>query len=79
MILFSKFSIIFDQAKQEAHSKMNGLLNENDSLSDMLDQEQEEKSILQDKLLKANAEAGLWKGKYEKDALPQIEELEEAK
>ena len=45
----------------------------------MLDQEQGEKSILQEKLLKSNAEAGQWKSKYEREALPQIDELEEAK
>ena len=45
----------------------------------MLDQEQGEKSTLQDKLLKANSEAAQWKSKYERDALPQIEELEDAK
>lgn len=60
-------------------SKVSGLLAENDSLQDLVDQEQGEKSAVQEKLLKSNAEAAQWKSKYEREALPQIEDLEDSK
>ena len=60
-------------------SKVSGLLSENDSLQDMVDQEQGEKATVQEKLLKSNSESAQWKSRYEREALPQIEELEDAK
>ncbi len=58
---------------------MNNILAQHDSLEEMFDQEQLDKNQLKDRLLKVSAEASNWKGKYEKEALPQIDDLEESK
>ncbi|KAI1301484.1 Myosin heavy chain, muscle [Halotydeus destructor] len=50
-----------------------------DGLREQLDEEAEGKAELQRQLSKANAEATLWRTKYESEGLARLEELEESK
>lgn len=50
-----------------------------DLLREQLDEEAEAKSEIQKQLSRANAEAQLWRTKYENEGVARIEELEEAK
>lgn len=46
---------------------------------DSLEEEQEGKAALQKQMVAAKNDANLWKGKFENEATPRIEELEDAK
>jgi septal ring factor EnvC (AmiA/AmiB activator) len=48
-------------------------------LQESLDEEQESKAAVQKQLAAAKSEANTWKAKYEGEAVPKIEELEESK
>ncbi|XP_023210290.1 myosin heavy chain, muscle-like isoform X18 [Centruroides sculpturatus] len=50
-----------------------------DGLREQLEEEQEAKADLQRQMSKANAEAQLWRSKYESEGLARLEELEETK
>ena len=46
---------------------------------DSLEEEQEGRAALQKQLMTAKNEANTWKNKFENEATPRLEELEEAK
>ena len=48
-------------------------------LQEALDEEQESKAAIQKQLANTKNEANNWKSKYEGEALPKIEELDESK
>uniref|UniRef100_A0A1W7RA59 Myosin heavy chain, muscle n=1 Tax=Hadrurus spadix TaxID=141984 RepID=A0A1W7RA59_9SCOR len=50
-----------------------------DGLREQIEEEQEAKADLQRQMSKANAEAQLWRSKYESEGLARLEELEETK
>ncbi|OQR72717.1 myosin heavy chain [Tropilaelaps mercedesae] len=50
-----------------------------DNLREALEEEQEAKADLQRQLSKANADAQLWRSKYESEGLARLEELEESR
>ena len=50
-----------------------------EQLKESLDEEQESKAAIQKQLAAAKTEANTWKSKYEGEAVPKIEELEESK
>ena len=49
------------------------------STQESLEEEQEGKAALQKQLMAAKSEASMWKGKFETEATPRIEELEDSK
>jgi hypothetical protein len=50
-----------------------------DNLREQVEEEAEGKADIQRQLSKANAEAQLWRSKYESEGVARAEELEEAK
>lgn len=50
-----------------------------DTLREQLEEETEAKADLQRQLSKVNAEAQLWRNKYESEGLTRLEELEDSK
>lgn len=48
-------------------------------MQDSLEEEQEGKAALQKQLMTAKNEASTWKTKFETEAAPRIEELEDSK
>lgn len=67
------------QAKQDAQTKLRQATADLSSTQDSLEEEQEAKSALQKQMMAAKNDANLWKGKFENEATPRIEELEDAK
>ncbi|XP_077527357.1 myosin heavy chain isoform X48 [Haemaphysalis longicornis] len=73
------------QADEEAREraallgKYRNLEHDLDNLRESVEEEQEAKADFQRQLSKANAEAQLWRSKYESEGLARLEELEEAK
>ncbi|XP_049524324.1 myosin heavy chain, muscle-like isoform X24 [Dermacentor silvarum] len=73
------------QADEEAREraailgKYRNLEHDLDNLRESIEEEQEAKADFQRQLSKANAEAQLWRSKYESEGLARLEELEEAK
>ena len=67
------------QAKQDAQSKLRHLTAELANTQDSLDEEQEGKAAIQKQLMAAKSDASSWKNKFETEATPRIEELEDAK
>lgn len=59
--------------------KYRNLEHDLDNLRESIEEEQEAKADFQRQLSKANAEAQLWRSKYESEGLARLEELEEAK
>ncbi|XP_076312164.1 myosin heavy chain, muscle-like isoform X3 [Tachypleus tridentatus] len=59
--------------------KFRNLEHDMDGLREQLEEEQEGKADLQRMLSKANAEAQLWRSKYESEGLARVEELEDSK
>lgn len=59
--------------------KFRNLEHEIDNIREHLEEEAEAKADIQRQLSKANAEAQLWRTKYESEGVARIEELEEAK
>lgn len=59
--------------------KFRNLEHDLDNLREQVEEEAEGKADLQRQLSKANAEAQLWRSKYESDGVARSEELEEAK
>lgn len=58
---------------------MRSALADNAQLQESLEEEQESKAALQKQLATAKSDANTWKSKFEGEATPKIEELEEAK
>ena len=69
----------FTQAKLDAQSRLKQAQNENQNLQDSLEEEQDSKSELQKQLSATKNDAAQWKAKFETEATPRIEELEDAK
>ena len=46
---------------------------------DSLEEEQEGKAVLQKQMMTAKNDANTWKNKFESEAMPRIEELEDTK
>ena len=67
------------QAKLDAQSRLKQSQNEIQNLQDSLEEEQDSKSEMQKHLSSAKNEAAQWKAKFETEAAPRIEELEESK
>lgn len=59
--------------------KFRNLEHDLDNLREQVEEEAEGKGDLQRQLSKANAEAQLWRSKYENEGVARSEELEEAK
>ncbi|XP_076337304.1 myosin heavy chain, muscle-like isoform X5 [Tachypleus tridentatus] len=59
--------------------KYRNLEHDLDGMKEQLEEEQEAKADLQRQLSKANAEAQLWRSKYESEGLARVEELEDSK
>lgn len=73
------FYLIAWQAKQDAQTKLRQMTADHSSAQDSLEEEQEAKAAMQKQLMAAKNDANLWKGKFENEATPRIEELEDAK
>ena len=71
--------LIHKQAKQDAQAKLRQAQADLSNAQDALEEEQEMKAMLQKQLMAAKNEAGTWKNKFENEATPRIEELEDAK
>ena len=71
--------ISLQQAKMDAQSKLRSAQNELEQLQESLEEEQETKAMIQKQLAASKSDAASWRDKYENDATPRIEELEEAK
>ena len=67
------------QAKQDAQSKLRQATAELTSVQDSLDEEQEGKAAVEKQLMTAKNDANMWKSKFETEATPRIEELEDSK
>lgn len=67
------------QAKHDAQSKLRQSQLDLQQSQETIEEEQDSKGELQKQLVAAKAEAAMWKGKFEGEAQPRIEELEEAK
>ena len=63
----------------DAQSKLKSAQAEVSQLQDALEEEQESKATLQKQLVAAKNEAASWKNKFENEATPRIEELEDSK
>lgn len=72
-------TVFFKQAKMDAQSKLRSAQNELEQLQETLEEEQESKATLQKQLAAAKSDASSWRDKYENEATPRIEEIEEAK
>lgn len=59
--------------------KFRNLEHDLDNLREQVEEEAEGKADIQRQLSKANAEAQLWRSKYESEGVARAEELEEAK
>ncbi|XP_064478156.1 myosin heavy chain, muscle-like isoform X16 [Ornithodoros turicata] len=70
-----------EEARERAAllGKYRNLEHDLDNLRESVEEEQEAKADFQRQLSKANAEATLWRTKYESEGLARLEELEEAK
>ncbi|XP_040357656.1 myosin heavy chain, muscle isoform X3 [Ixodes scapularis] len=70
-----------EEARERAAilGKYRNLEHDLDNLRESVEEEQEAKADFQRQLSKANAEAQLWRSKYESEGLARLEELEEAK
>ncbi|XP_003747771.1 myosin heavy chain, muscle [Galendromus occidentalis] len=70
-----------DEARERAAimGKYRNIEHDLDNIREALEEEQEAKADLQRQLSKSNAEAQLWRGKYESEGLARLEELEESK
>ncbi|KAL9923618.1 myosin heavy chain isoform 11-T13 [Glossina fuscipes fuscipes] len=70
-----------EEARERATllGKFRNLEHDLDNLREQVEEEAEGKADLQRQLSKANAEAQLWRSKYESDGVARSEELEEAK
>lgn len=70
-----------EEARERASllGKFRNVEHDLDGLREQLDEEIEGKADLQRQLSKANADAILWRGKYESEGIARVEELEEAK
>jgi myosin heavy chain 6/7 len=66
-------------AKQDAQSKLRNMTSELSSTQESLEEEQEAKATLQKQLMAAKNDANTWKNKFETEATPKIEELEDSK
>ena len=67
------------QAKIDSQSKLKALQAEHAQLQENLDEEMEAKGAIQRQLANVKTEAATWKGKFENEATPRIEELEDGK
>ena len=67
------------QAKHDAQAKLRQVQLDLQQLQESLEEEQDSKAEVQKQLVAAKTEAAMWKGKFEGEAQPRIEELEEAK
>lgn len=67
------------QAKLDAQSRLKQLQADIAQLQDSLEEEQESKSAVQKQLMTAKNDAASWKNKFENEATPRLEELEESK
>ena len=67
------------QAKQDAQSKLRHLTAELANTQDTLEEELEGKAAMQKQLMAAKSDGSSWKNKFETEATPRIEELEDAK
>lgn len=63
----------------DALSKLRSAQNELEQLQENLEEEQEGKATLQKQLATAKGDASSWRDKFENEATPRLEELEEAK
>ena len=70
---------ITSQGKLDAQSKLRSVEAYVAQLQEVLDEEQEAKSILSKQLAAASSDAVMWKTKMEGEATLKIEELEDAK
>lgn len=59
--------------------KFRNLEHDIDNIREQLEEEAEAKADVQRQLSKANADAQLWRTKYESEGIARVEELEEAK
>ena len=71
------YSIV--KAKLDALSKLKLAQAEVQNLQDSLEEEQEGKSDVQRQLTAAKSDANQWRSKFESEATPRIEELEDNK
>ena len=67
------------QAKLDAQSRLKQLQADIAQLQDSLEEEQESKSAVQKQLMTAKNDAASWKNKFENEATPRLEELEDSK
>lgn len=67
------------QAKHDAQAKLRQVQLDLQQLQETMEEEQDSKAEVQKQLVAAKTEAALWKGKFEGEAQPRIEELEDAK
>ena len=67
------------QAKVDAQSRLKQLQADIAQLQDSLEEEQESKSAIQKQLMTAKNDAASWKNKFENEATPRLEELEDSK
>ncbi len=73
------YHFFYQQAKFDTQSKLKSLQSEHEQLQETHDEEMDNKSSLQTQLASAKSEAATWKNKFETEATPRIEELEEGK
>ncbi len=73
------FFLSIQQAKFDIQSKYKALQSEHEQLQETHDEEMDSKSSLQSQMTSAKSEVATWKNKFETEATPRIEELEEAK
>lgn len=71
--------LVMLQERAAILGKFRNLEHDLDNLRESVEEEQEAKADFQRQLSKANAEAQLWRSKYESEGLARLEELEEAK
>ena len=67
------------QTKVDAQSRLKQLQADIAQLQDSLEEEQESKSAIQKQLMTAKNDAASWKNKFENEATPRLEELEDSK
>lgn len=70
---------LHSQERATLLGKFRNLEHDLDNLREQVEEEAEGKGDLQRQLSKANAEAQLWRSKYESEGVARAEELEEAK
>ena len=76
---FPSFLPFPPQAKVDVQSRLKQLQADIVQLQDSLEEEQESKSAIQKQLMTTKNDAASWKNKFENEATPRLEELEDSK